>query len=121
MLRASVVIVVLVGLVLGAGAQQAAEAREVPPACFLCLCPGQIVTACSSAAIGEDLCPSCQTGSASVIGAMDPCDIVKVCSTVPNLTPVRAPALSPVPLAGLGLLLVGGGIWLARKRTRPAS
>jgi len=32
-----------------------------------------------------------------------------------------APAVSHVPLAGLGVLLVGGGVWLTRKRTRAAS
>jgi hypothetical protein len=37
----------------------------------------------------------------------------------PPLGPA-APALSPISLAGLGLLLVVGGIWLTRKRTRAA-
>jgi len=37
----------------------------------------------------------------------------------PPITP--APVLSHIPLAGLGLLLVGGGIWLTRKRTRAAA
>ena len=32
-----------------------------------------------------------------------------------------APTLSSIPLAGLGVLLGGGGIWLTRKRTRSAS
>jgi hypothetical protein len=32
-----------------------------------------------------------------------------------------APALSRIPLAGLGVLLLGGGIWLTRKRTRAAA
>jgi hypothetical protein len=119
MLRAVLVTVGFV--VLGAGAQQAARAQPgLPPACFLCLCPGQIVTACSSAPIGESQCPSCQTGSASVIGAQDTCDVIKSCSTVPNLTPVRAPALADVTLAGLGMLLVGSGIWLTYKR-RPSA
>jgi hypothetical protein len=44
---------------------------------------------------------------------------IEMVSCQPPIT--GAPALSHIPLAGLGVLLVGAGIWLTRKRTRPAA
>ena len=41
--------------------------------------------------------------------------------SVDCVRPARAPALSHISLAGLGALLVGGGVWLTRKRTCAAS
>ena len=39
----------------------------------------------------------------------------------PYRSTAAAPALSPIPLAGLGVLLIGSGAWLTRRRTRAAA
>jgi hypothetical protein len=119
MVRRTAVTVALVGLVmvLSSGTATATEAS-----CFLCLCDKDstlIPTACSNSDVTHIVCPECPTGSlpAPPRGLDTPCNEAPECG--PFLS--RAPALSPIPLAGLGVLLVGGGIWIARKRTRAAA
>jgi len=112
-MRRTAVTVALVGLVLlGAVARQAVGAE---PQCFTCNCE-EIPTACAASPIDVSQCPTCPTGGPTVGYIYSPCNEVAACR--PFLS--RAPALSPIPLAGLGLLLVGTGVWLTRKRTRAA-
>jgi hypothetical protein len=120
-MRQTAVTVALVGLVLlGVGAQTTAFAVPAPQ-CFVCIC-GDVgppfVTKCSTAPLVDfdSQCPPC-TGEFGIRTSQDPCNELPACR--PFLS--RAPALSHVPLAGLGVLLVIGGVWLTRKRARAAS
>jgi hypothetical protein len=47
------------------------------------------------------------------------CDVRNFC--FPFAPAAAAPALSHIPLAGLGVLLIGSGAWLTRRRTRAAA
>ena len=118
MVRRTAVALALVGLVLlGVGAQQAVGGE---PQCFVCFCAdgGNHATKCSTAPLVDfdSQCPAC-VNEHIIVQSPIACDGIADCG--PFLS--RAPALSNIPLAGLGLLLVGGGIWLTRKRTRSAS
>ena len=119
MVRQTAVTVVLVGLVmLGASARMAAAD------CFSCGCFGPhdelILNRCSYTEIPGDQCPECPPGFLVTTGASGGV----TCNEVPGCRPLlsRAPALSPIPLAGLGVLLVGGGVCLTKgRRTRAAA
>ena len=110
----------LVGLITLGGARRGLADG---PQCFLCIC-GDVgppfVTKCSSTPLVDfaSQCtpPSC-TSEFGIKTSTTPCNDIPACQ--PFLS--RAPALSGVPLAGLGVLLLGGGIWLTRKRSQSAS
>jgi len=131
MMRRTAVTVALVGLVLlGVGAWRVAQA-----ACCGCYCgfidttSFSTLTACSDSPIDVSQCPACPPGESTLTGCdpdapptcnSKPAD-AQICTRVDRITPHLAPALSPIPLTGFGLLLVASGIWLTRKRTRSAS
>ena len=117
MVRRTIMTVALVGfLMLGVGAQRVLG--QPPLQCFVCYCTGvNGLTACAVTPIDVSQCPTCPTGSPETDASQDPCNKIAACR--PFLS--RAPALSPIPLAGLGLLLVGTGVWMTkRRRTRAA-
>ena len=116
MVRRAVLAVTLAGLgILGIGAQNTASAKEV--ACSICRCPTRAI-ACFNGEISAESCPACQPGEKGpelIFSATD-------CGEIPECGPFvsRAPALSGVGLTGLSGLLLGGGIWLTRKRPQAA-
>ena len=130
MMRRIAVTVALLGVaLLGVGSWRAAQA-----ACCGCYCgfidttSFSTLTACSDSPIDASQCPACPTGEPTLTGC-DPDDPptcnskpadAEICARVNRTTRHLAPALSPIPLAGLGFLLVGSGVWLTRKRTRLA-
>ena len=117
MVKRTAVTVALVGLVmLGVGARQAQAADG--GMCYLCRCadvPAPNITKCSDSPLVDfnSQCPAC-TGDHGITVVDASCNEVPGCRRFIS----RAPALSHVSLAGLGMLLGVGGIWLTRKRTR---
>jgi hypothetical protein len=121
MMRRIVVTAALAGLVLfGVAAQEARG--EVEGACYACVCgdasPPDFLTKCSNSPLVDfsSQCPPC-TGEYQIKIFPSSCNEVAACR--PFLS--RAPALSHVPLVGLGVLLAVGGIWRTRNRMRTAS
>jgi hypothetical protein len=103
----------LAGLVIMLSGRTVTAAPPVPTKCFLCSCQNAPVTACFNSD-PDDKCPACPPDTLTLIElSPDPCNEIDECR--PFLS--RAPALSHVPLAGLGVLLVVGGILLTRKRS----
>lgn len=129
-MQRTAVMVVLVGLMLlGAGMQQALGGEPpVMDVCFECACQLDGHTtpaACFSAPIGQGEClnincPPPGGASFALVVPGKSCDEIPECLALIQ-PPHLAPALSHIPLAGLGLLLGGGGVWLTRKRTRSPS
>ena len=122
--RGAVLAALVVLVMVGAGTHEARGGVPMVDQCFRCVCipPSgpTIVTACLSPATfgGFGSCPACPSGtSKSVEPVPPPCSELAECG--PFIS--RAPALSHIPLAGLGVLLVIGGIWLTRKRARAAA
>jgi hypothetical protein len=119
-----IVLAGLVGLVMiGVGAQHALGTSYK---CYPCVCiPASgptTITACFSDATftGSGSCPACPAGSdQSVEPTSQACNELPACLAL--VPPSPAPALSGVGLASVGALLLGGGIWLTRKRTRAAA
>ena len=124
-MRGTAVTVALVGLLLGLGGPRAAKAE-----CCGCYCGSfdfSNLTACFDSRVDADQCPPCPMGEP--LFGCDP-DAPSTCSAKPEDAAVCArfsrspavPTLSPIPLAGLGMLLAGVAAWsLTRRRTRAAA
>ena len=117
MMRCVATTAVLVGLVvLGISTRRASAGPPLEePVCFVCRCLDGDATATACSPV-ENPCPACPAGEVQQLVVFK-----GLCGERPDCLallaqPAPAPALSGVPLVGVGVSLLCGGIWLTRKR-----
>jgi hypothetical protein len=115
--------VAFVGLVmLGVGTQQAIGGPGSIQ-CSVCLCgssggPPRVTGCILGQVVDQSHCPPCDPNEKQLVALrQDTCNQLDQCRAFLS----RAPALSHLPLAGVGLSLLAAGIWLTRKRSQAAS